>query len=119
MDQIASWGLVCLLWAFEIHMPRVYQCACIPAQSEYTIFFLSTVELEDDAYALSWLFVLVSHKFPQANSDGARAIFFLFFSVVLHGMWDLSSLIRDQTLVFFIGRQSVNHWSTREIPLGP
>ena len=83
-------------------------------------FFLSTFEyVEDDPCALSWLFVLVSHKFPQANSDGARTVLLFFFLVVPHSMWDLSSLIRDQTLVFCIGRQSLNHWSTREIPLGP
>ena len=29
-------------------------------------------------------------------------------------MWDPSSLTRDQTLCF--GRQSLNHWTTREDP---
>ena len=33
------------------------------------------------------------------------------------GMWDLSSPIRDQTHVPCIGRQILNHWTTREVPL--
>ena len=32
------------------------------------------------------------------------------------GMWDLSSLTRDQTLVPCIGKQILNHWTTREVP---
>ena len=32
------------------------------------------------------------------------------------GMWDLSSLTRDQTLVPCIGKQILNHWATREVP---
>ena len=32
------------------------------------------------------------------------------------GMWDLTSLIRDQTFTSRIGRHSLNHWTTREIP---
>ena len=31
-------------------------------------------------------------------------------------MWDLSSPIRDQTRVPCIGRQLLNHWTTREVP---
>ena len=31
-------------------------------------------------------------------------------------MWDLSSLTRDQTHTLCIGRQSLNHWTSREVP---
>ena len=31
-------------------------------------------------------------------------------------MWDLNSWTRDLTCVPSIGRQTVNHWTTREIP---
>ena len=34
----------------------------------------------------------------------------------LQGMWDLSSLTRDQTCTPCTGRQSLNHWTTREAP---
>ena len=33
---------------------------------------------------------------------------------MLHGMWDLRSLIRTHGP--FVGRQVLNHWTTREIP---
>ena len=32
------------------------------------------------------------------------------------GMWDLSSLTRNWTRIPYIGRQSLNHWTTREVP---
>ena len=31
-------------------------------------------------------------------------------------MWDFTSLIRDQTHTPCIGKQSLNHWTTREVP---
>ena len=31
-------------------------------------------------------------------------------------VWDLSSPTRDQTHVLGIGRQSLNHWTTIEVP---
>ena len=34
------------------------------------------------------------------------------------GVWDLSSLTRDQTRVPYIERQSLNHRTTREVPTG-
>ena len=33
----------------------------------------------------------------------------------LQGMWDLSSLTKDQTLNPWTGRWSLNHWTTREV----
>ena len=33
-----------------------------------------------------------------------------------HSVWDLSSQIRDQTYVFSIDRQILNHWTTQEVP---
>ena len=36
-----------------------------------------------------------------------------------HGRWDLSSQTRDQTHVPCIGRQILNHWTTKEVPLFP
>ena len=32
-------------------------------------------------------------------------------------MWDLSSPTRDQICTPFIGRQSLSHWTTREVPV--
>ena len=33
------------------------------------------------------------------------------------GMWDLSSWTRNQTHTPFTGRQSLNHWTTKEVPV--
>ena len=35
------------------------------------------------------------------------------------GMWDLSSPTRDRTRNPCIGRQSLNHWTAREVPILP
>ena len=46
-------------------------------------------------------------------------VLFLFYFLVfwLQGMWDLSSLTRDWIRTPCIGRWSLNHWSTREVPI--
>ena len=46
-------------------------------------------------------------------------ILLLFYILVFWpwGMWDLSSPPRDQTRTPCIGRQSLTHWTTREVPL--
>ena len=43
----------------------------------------------------------------------------LFYVLVFwpQGMWDLSSLIRDQIHMPYIGRWSLNHWTSREFPI--
>ena len=44
-------------------------------------------------------------------------LFYLFFCFFWpRGMWDLSSPIRDRTHTHCTGRQSLNHWTTREVP---
>ena len=42
----------------------------------------------------------------------------LFYALVFwpRGMWDLNSLTRDWTQIPCVGRWSVNHWTTREVP---
>ena len=45
-------------------------------------------------------------------------ILFLLYVLILwpRGMWDLSSLTRDRTCTPCIGKRSLNHWTTREVP---
>ena len=45
-------------------------------------------------------------------------IFLLFYVLVFwpRGMWDLSSPTRDRACTSYTGRQSLNHWTTREVP---
>ena len=33
------------------------------------------------------------------------------------GIWDLNSPARDWTYTLYIGKQSLNHWTTREVPI--
>ena len=46
------------------------------------------------------------------------AVLLLFYVVVFWpgGLWDLRSLTRDRTRTPCIGRQSLNHWTAREVP---
>ena len=44
---------------------------------------------------------------------------FMFWFLGLQDMWDLSSLTRDRTCTPCIGRQSLNHWTARELPKPP
>ena len=45
-------------------------------------------------------------------------ILLLFYVLVfwLRGMWDLSSMARNQTLIPHTGRQSLKHWTARKVP---
>ena len=43
-------------------------------------------------------------------------ILLLFWFFWPRGMWDLSSLTRDQTHTPCIGSRSLNHWTAREVP---
>ena len=80
------------------------------------------------------------HSKHSSSSSGLLSLFFFFwcgpFSLFLSlywiyyniasvfyvlffwpwGMWDLSSPTRDRTHTPCIGRQSFNHWTTREVP---
>ena len=42
--------------------------------------------------------------------------FYLTFLAMLCGMWDLSSLTRDRTCTPALEVQSLNHWTSRDIP---
>ena len=45
-------------------------------------------------------------------------LFMVFLNLFLsQGMWDLNSLTRDRTHTPCIGRQSLNHWTAKEVPL--
>ena len=44
--------------------------------------------------------------------------FFFFFLAMPQGMGDLSSLTVDQTCALCIGRESLNHWTIREVHEG-
>ena len=44
------------------------------------------------------------------------SLFCFYFLATLHGMWDLSSPPGTETMLFpCCGKQSLNHWTSREI----
>ena len=45
-------------------------------------------------------------------------IWLLFYVLVfwLQDMWDFNSLTRDQTCTPCVGKRSLNHWTTRDVP---
>ena len=69
----------------------------------------------------SWIFLFFKRVFWMWT---IFKVFIEFFTILLlfyvlvfwpWGMWDLSSPTRDWTLTSCIGKQSLNHWVTREI----
>ena len=72
---------------------------CPPHQFYFKIFFFSM-----------WTIFKVFIEFVT--------ILLLFYVLVFwsRGMWDLSSPTRDRTRTPCIGRQSLNHWTAREVP---
>ena len=61
-------------------------------------------------FSLMWTIFKVFIEFVR--------ILFLFYVLVFwpQGIWDPSSLARDWTCTPCIGRWSLNHWTTREVP---
>ena len=57
---------------------------------------------------LYWVFI-AARRLPIVMPGQSRARVWL-----LWGMWDLSSLTRDQTYVPCIGRQILNYWTTKK-----
>ena len=77
-----------------------------------------------------WLssFLSAINFFLQFFSCGPSKFFIEFVTILLlfyvlvfwlPAMWDLSSLTRDQTHALCIGRRSLNHWTSREVPSMP
>ena len=59
------------------------------------------------------------HSFQQAWAREGKGYLFvyLFILATVLGMRDLSSLTRDGTHVPYTAVQSLNHWTTREVPI--
>ena len=86
--------LVFSLFLFSSPIPKVLE------------FSMSLIQI----FFLRWIIFKVFIEFVT--------ILLLFYVLVfwLQGMWDLSSPTRDWILTPCIGRQSLNHWTTREVP---
>ena len=80
------------------------------------IFFVSPllrVRQDGFPWVLHSLFAL---SFSIHQGDEKANLFFNFWLHPLHGMWYLGSPTRDGTCAPCIGRQSLNHWTDREVP---
>ena len=64
---------------------------------------------------LMWMIFKVFIEFVTILLPFYALGFFFFFW--LQSMWELSSLTRDWTRTPCVGRQSLNHWTTREVPI--
>ena len=58
-----------------------------------------------------------SHLLGRWEGGVVFNMLFVLFLATLRAMWDLSSPIRDQTCALYTGRQSLNHWTAREVPV--
>ena len=50
------------------------------------------------------------------EAKGISSSYYFKFLAASCIMWDLSSLTKDRTLIPCIGRQNLNHWTSREVP---
>ena len=69
---------------------------------------------------------LLSKTFFFFNVDSFQSLYWICYNIASvlcfgsfwsWGMWDLTSQTRDQTPTPYIWRQSLNHWTTREVPM--
>ena len=95
----------------------------LPGQSRNAANRTQTMQLTGSSLAQSGLSALSSQL--RMQNPGTEGLLHLkvfiwshnfFFLAAPHGMWDLSSPTKDQTHIPCIGRQSLNHWTSREIP---
>ena len=67
---------------------------------------------------LHWVLLAAGNIFVAACGSRLKCTAFSSWGMLASlplSMWDLGSLIRDRTHVVCIGRQILNHWSTREV----
>ena len=55
-------------------------------------------------------------QFKNVSNKKMLMFLFCFLLALLHGMRDLTSLTRDQTLPLAVDTRSPNHWTAREFP---
>ena len=110
-DSEIFWGIkqvnICkLLWIILVHVNEDYNINSIGEKVFYCcyftrFFFLMWAVFQSSLNLLQYCFCF---------------IFFCFFGHRPKCMWNLSSPTRDGTCIPCIGRRSLNHWTTREVP---
>ena len=72
----------------------------------------SSVSVNTFSISLFYLFIYLKLK----RKIGCAGSSLWLLSLLPWSMWDLSSSIRDLTHIHCIGKQILNHWTTREVP---
>jgi len=112
-ESEVSWGIKqvnsCkLLWIILVHVNEDYNINSIGEKVFYCYCFAKIFFFFNVDSFLKSLLNLLQYWFCF--------IFFCFFGHRPKYMWDLSSPTKDQTCTPCIGRWSLNHWITREVP---
>ena len=91
------------VWKPNVDIVKFF--ATFPLLMAYIVFFFNFF------FFLMWAIFKVFIEFVT--------ILLLFYVLIFwpRGMWDLSSPTRNQTRAPCIVRQSLNHWTTREVPI--
>ena len=66
----------------------------------------------------AFFIVQLSHPYMTTGKVTILLLFYV-WSFWPQGIWDLSSPTRDPICTPYIGRRSLNHWTTREVPSSP
>ena len=100
------------LWVAPVHQPQA--SSIVHHVSLFKQYFWKTV-----GQSLWRFFFLMDHfkVFIEFVTTLLRFYASVFLAMWPWDMWDLSSPTRDQICTPYIGRQSLNHWTTREVPV--
>ena len=82
----------------------------IPRESLFFLFCLCPF------FPLGFFFFFVKMFFMSLYWICYNIACFMLLFFLPEGMWDLSSPTRDRTCIPCIGKQSLNHWTTSEVP---
>ena len=106
-----TWSYVSWIQWLYIYILETFTIWLVSFLNKYIIWHL---------FAFIYFFFFCFH-FWYTSLDhlifSCRFLFVYFLVVWLH-MWDLSSLTRDWTHAPALEAQHLNHWTTREVPVG-
>ena len=115
-----------LLWRNSCPCPQGFPC-CQSLSSFCGHLACLLAELGIDNHFLLFYFIFLILKilffwmwmifFKSLLNLFKYCFCFMFWFFWPRGMWDLSSLTRDWTCTSCIGRWSLSHWTTREVPV--
>ena len=105
-----SRGSLCFQKCFQSTTWKTFSPGNSDLQSYHIFFFLRFFWC--GPFVKYW----ICYSIPSGLCFGGVVFFFFFLVFWPRGMWDLSSPTRDRTHTPCTGRQSFNHWTTRDVP---